>query len=95
MPGGRKDHVGKTRWALLPWEETELVVKVLMHGAKEYGDENWKEVDNAKVLYFEALMRHLTKRLRGERTDEKSHLPHMAHVIANAYFLLWFDNTRK
>lgn len=94
MPQGKKDDQGKTQWSLLPWEEVEEVVKVLMHGAKEYGDWNWKELDDPAERYFSAAQRHILSWWEGEKIDKKSGLPHLAHAACCLLFLLWHDKAK-
>lgn len=89
---GRKADDGKLRWdLLLSFRSLEPVIRVLMHGAKEYGDENWREVlegkDGAR-RYYAAMSRHAFAWWNGEATDPKSGESHLAHVICNALFLM-------
>lgn len=81
---------GKLRWNLLPWKQVEEVVKVLQHGSKKYSDDNWKTVSEAKRRYSDALLRHAIAYMKGETHDEDNQ-PHLASVICNALFLLWFE----
>lgn len=88
---GMKDDGGKERWDLLPWRSVEEVVKVMGHGAKKYGDNNWLHVLAAKPRYFAAAVRHLYAWWRGERYDEDSGLHHLAHCACCILFLIHFD----
>lgn len=93
QPAGRKDDQGKLRWSLLRKSlllPLEAVIRVLMFGAKKYGDENWQLVDNPKVRYRDALDRHLAEIDRGVLVDPDTGENHYAHVATNALFLLWF-----
>lgn len=85
---------GKRRWNLLPWEQLEEVVKVLEHGSKKYSDDNWKTVAEGRRRYSDALMRHAIACMRGETHDEDNN-PHLASIVCNALFLLWFENQEK
>lgn len=87
---GKKFDTGKLRWDLMP-TEIEDVVKVLTQGAVKYSPDNWKRVPDAPDRYFAALNRHLWARRRGKIRDKHSRMPHMAHVVCNALFLLYFD----
>lgn len=89
---GRKNDAGKSRWSLLPWREIAQVVDVLTHGAKEYSDFNWQQLERPRQRYYDAAMRHLTSWWLGEAKDSKSGLPHLAHAVCCLLFLLWFDN---
>lgn len=94
MEGLKKDS-GKDRWDLLPIECVEDLVKVLTMGSKKYADNNWQLVDNAKERYYAALLRHLAAWRKGETVDPESGLNHLAHVMCNVTFLLWFDKEKE
>jgi hypothetical protein len=85
---GVKNDEGKLRYDLVPWKSLEPVVRVLMYGSDTYGDFNWREVPNGKRRYFSALLRHFLTWWGGEDTDPETGQPHLAHVIANALFLM-------
>ena len=90
---GKKRDAGKPRLSLLHWPTIMQVVEVLEHGAAEYGDENWKHVDNHRIRYFNAACRHLILGWwMGEKLDKKSGKPHLAHAICCLIFLLARDN---
>lgn len=58
-------------------------------GTHKYPDpNNWKLVENAKVRYQDALMRHLIKHNLGIIYDKETNLPHLAHVAWNALAIL-------
>jgi hypothetical protein len=88
---GKKDDAGKPDWTLMPWVELAQVQDVLDHGARKYGRENWKEVSNPKARYLAALIRHFVSYASGDTSDDDSGLPHMAHVVCCALFLMHFD----
>lgn len=89
---GRKDHSGKMPWHLLPWKETEQIVKVLRFGAGKYSENNWQKVSDPKEKYFRAMLTHISQWRQGETFDEESGLHHLAHAACNALFLMWFDH---
>jgi len=89
---GVKHDQNKTRWSLLPWREVEEIVRVLMHGSREYNDYNWQKVENGRERYFNAAKRHLLAWWQGERPDPESKLPHLAHAACCILFLMWLDN---
>ena len=91
MEEGRKDDGGKLQWGLVPWEEMEDVVRVLMAGAMKYSPDNWKFVPDARRRYFEAGMRHMTAWWEGERLDPDTGLPHLAHAVCCLLFAAWHD----
>lgn len=87
---------GKPRFTLIPSVELGQVAEVLAYGAKKYGDNNWRAAGG--LVYsrvFDALMRHLMAFWCGNRTDEESGLPHLAHAAVNCLFLLFYQNTRQ
>jgi len=92
-PLGVKHDTDKLEWSLLPMREIEEVIKVLMHGAKEYSPDNWQYV-KPKKRYYDGLMRHMSAWKQGHVLDDGpkgSGLPHVAHAICNLLFLLWHD----
>ena len=82
-----KFDAGKTEWSLLSYKDIEPMVRVMMHGAKKYGRNNWK-LDTDPQRCLNALLRHVMAHSDGEYTDPESGLPHMAHVMCNAMFIL-------
>ena len=85
---GRKDDAGKPRWSLIPDRAMEDVVKVLTYGARKYGDDNWREVEDGPRRYYDAAMRHLMAYRQGHWTDDESGLPHLAHAMASLLFIM-------
>jgi len=85
----------KPRMDLLPFESLEAVARVLTKGIKDHGEEDWKKVDNAQAHFTGALLRHLTAYRKGRKFDAKSRESHLAHVAANALFLVWFEESGK
>ena len=85
---------GKLQWSLMPFEQLEDVVRVLMNGAEKYSKDNWKKCDDT-TRYVDALERHVVSYIKGEKIDVKEKggdgLPHLAHAICNCLFLMWFD----
>lgn len=93
-PIGVKADNGKLRWTLLPWKPLSEIVEVLMFGANKYPSaDNWKHV--APERYKDALLRHITSWLDGERSDKESGKHHLAHAGCCLLFLLWFDLTKE
>lgn len=81
---------GKVRWDLLPFDALEQVAKVSTFGAIKYDAKNW-ELGMSWSRVFGSLMRHLTARMRGERLDPETGLPHLAHAAWNALALCAYD----
>lgn len=89
-----KDDEDKLQWSLLPWAELEHVVAVLQYGAQKYGAGSWKTLDNFEQRYKDALLRHTAAYMMGQTFDDDSYQSHLAHIVANALFLLWKENSR-
>lgn len=90
-----KDTKGKLRWSLLPMAEVEEVMKVIDFGANKYEPNSWKK--NTINECYDALYRHLVnwdKKFSSAQLplDEESRLDHMAHIAANAIFILYLFN---
>ena len=92
---GKKFDGDKPMWALLPLKAVEQIVIVLTYGAKKYGRENWKELDDFYYRYTSAIGRHWTKWQSGEPWDADFFkrygikVSHLAMIATNAIFLLW------
>jgi hypothetical protein len=84
----KKHDKGKVRYDLLPWHELELLAKVLTVGAEKYGDNTWQTVPDGLDRYKAAMLRHYAAYCMGEEYDQETGLPHMAHVVCNAVFIL-------
>lgn len=67
----------------------EPLTRIWEFGAKTYGVSNWKEVENGKVRFTNAMFRHfLNENYRFN--DTETGLPHAAHVAFNALMRLYF-----
>ncbi|MBS0895542.1 hypothetical protein JK211_16200 [Tatumella sp. JGM130] len=86
-----KYDAGKWRFSLFPVQAVLRISEVLEFGAKKYAVDNWKTVPDARERYFNAAIRHLTAWWGGERLDEESNLPHLAHAACCLIFLIWID----
>lgn len=61
------------------------VGKQIEFGTHKYPEvDNWQKVDNAKVRYQDALMRHLLYHNMGEEIDKETGMPHIQAVAWNA-----------
>lgn len=87
---GKKYDDGKLPLQLLPVPALEAVGEVLKHGARKYSEWNWIKGMKWSRLYGAAL-RHLFSRVKGEKVDEESHLPHLAHATCCLLFLLTYE----
>ena len=92
---GFKHDDNKERWDLLPVSSIRAVVKVLTYGAKKYGGNNWRKVDDAKNRYYAALLRHITAWREGEAYDPETGEAHLAHAMCNLIFLMEGDYNDK
>ena len=82
----------KLDWTLLPWAQLGEVVRALMGRAKEYGRYGWQDWTEGKNLaYRGALLRHVIAYADGELYDPTTGLNHLAHAVANALFLMYYD----
>lgn len=92
LASGRKDDDGKRRYTLLPWKAIDELAAVLEHGARKYGDENWRQVPDARRRYIDAALRHIVAyHAAGEREDRDSKRHHLAHAAASLLFLVEMD----
>ena len=94
MTEGRKDDTGKLRWSLFPKGTLKLVLEVLEIGAKKYDVDNWKKVPNARVRYYDALMRHIDAWWGGQKDDPEDGKHHLAHAACCLLFLLSLDESQ-
>lgn len=85
---GQKHDDGKPRYDLLPPIAIDEMAKVMTFGAEKYAPDNWRCVDNAVERYRAALLRHSFAMLSGEELDPETGLPHAAHAMCCAAFLV-------
>jgi hypothetical protein len=86
--GLKFDQEKTARYDLIPRGPLKLVAEVLARGARKYKEHNWLHVENARVRYYNATVRHLEDWRGGEKNDRESGLPHLAHAACNVFFLL-------
>lgn len=87
---GNDKNEEKVQWHLLPWEQVEEIVRVLMFGLRKYSFDNWKHV-RPRIRYYDALQRHLKSWLDGELMDPETNLSHLSHAGCCLLFLMWGD----
>lgn len=92
---GKKLDENKPRWTLLPWRELEQVVMTLNFGAKKYGVDNWKKVQNGERRYQDAALRHVVAVMSGEDKDPETGLSSYAHAIASLTFAYWHSRNKQ
>jgi len=101
MPGKNKTDgiadrspLQKIRFDLLPIAPLTEVAKVLTFGAYHYGDRNWEEGFSWSRC-IGSVWRHFMKWCMGEDFDDESGLHHLAHAVANCFFLMQYAITNK
>ena len=85
---GNKADSGKPMMGEIPPCAMLDVAKVLTFGAGKYGRGNWRAVDNARVRYLDAAIRHINAYQRGELTDDESGESHLAHAVCSLLFIM-------
>lgn len=83
-----KKDSGKPRYDLLPPLAIDDMAKVLTFGAAKYAPDNWRHIPDGVERYKAALLRHAFAMLSGESLDPETGLPHAAHVMCCASFVL-------
>jgi hypothetical protein len=83
----------KLRYDLIPPEAEAALASVLTFGASKYNDRNW-ELGLPWMETVASLRRHLAAFVAGEDLDPESGLPHVAHIITNAAFLVTMTKRR-
>lgn len=89
---GLKYDKEKPDMTLVPKAAKVAIARAMEHGAKKYGRDNWKLVEENR--YLAALMRHVDDLADGKIIDKDSGLPIIFHVAANAAFLCHFFDTK-
>lgn len=80
--------VAKPSFVYIPPAGLLYVGQVMETGAAKYGPMNWRDTSVVNDTYVNATLRHLLAYWDGQDLDEESHLPHLAHVAANALIML-------
>jgi hypothetical protein len=91
--GGLRYNSGKLPYHLLSNQAIEEVVKVLAFGATKYAERNWEKGLKWDSGVAASLQRHLAAWKLGEDFDQETELPHLAHIMCNAMFLLHYFKT--
>lgn len=79
---------GKLPAAIIPPIARVLCAAVLRKGAELYGPANWRQDPVKRSVYDNAMERHALKYQGGELLDERTGLPHLAHIATNCMILL-------
>lgn len=89
-PTFTKHDTGKAELAHLQFEQLETIARVQDYGARKYSRDNWQK--GTFTRYASAALRHIFARLKGERLDPESGLPHLAHAACCILFMMWIDD---
>jgi len=97
---GIKNDSDKRQWWYMDsfWPDLEEVVEVLEIGDTKYPAEdgsNWKRLDNPQKRFNDALFRHMKEYRTGNKIDSETGKSHLAHLITNALFLMYFDRQQE
>jgi hypothetical protein len=87
----KKDDKEKTQWAYLPIKQIEQVARVMDHGAIKYGRNNWRK-GCSYIRMLSAAWRHIVEWMNGNKLDEESGLPHLAHAVCCLLFLMYYED---
>lgn len=85
---GQKHDQDKPRYDLIPANAVDELAKVLTFGAEKYAPNSWQNVEDGLNRYRAALLRHTFAIQRGETVDSESGLPHSAHAMCCAAFIV-------
>ena len=85
---GLKYDQDKPMYNPIPATAIDELSKVLTFGAIKYAPNSWQEVENGLERYRAALLRHTFAIQRGELVDSESGLPHSAHAMCCAAFIV-------
>lgn len=85
----------KTKWHLLETEFLKDIAEVLTYGANKYSEDNWKNIDDAYNVYYDALMRHIAEWKLSGALDEDDNKSHLVHAACNLMFLYYFDKENQ
>ena len=91
----KKYDKGKRRFDLVDLGTVGAIADVLGFGAQKYGENTWQDLPEGEKRYFAALLRHLEAHQKGELIDAESGLPHIYHVLTNAFFLTYLFNKKE
>ncbi len=84
-----KNDKDKPDISLVPSEAIIAIAKVMEHGKKKYGKDNWEQCDKDNLYrYYNAAIRHLLAYNDGELIDNDSNKPHLWHALCNVAFLV-------
>jgi hypothetical protein len=92
--GALRENKGKPQFHQMPYEAVEATVTVLhrcsVEGGGRYPKSNWRKGAPLSVPLDSAL-RHIFKRLGGEKYDDETGLPHLWHALTNLVFAVYYE----
>lgn len=94
MSGVKLDS-GKLEFDLLPWDEIEKIVRVLMWGRDKYGLDNWRTVKDGYKRFRRAALRHLIADTKGEEKDPETGSEHLIQTALACLMASWHRGKTK
>ena len=90
--GLKKEIHEKPRFDLIPVELLERIAARFAHGAKKYGENNWKLAEGSeKDIFKQASFRHLFQ----WANDVKDGEDHAAALLTDVIMYEWLKNNKK
>ncbi len=85
-----KDAIGATKLPmhLIPGTAKAYLAIAFLEGALKYGKYNWRVAGVRSSIYLDAMERHLEKWKNGENVDPRTHVSHLASVMACCAIIL-------
>lgn len=80
--------IRKTPLRLIPLTALPYMAVVMTVGKTKYTAFNWRQTEISRLVYLEAIFRHLLAAMDGEDTDEETGEPHEASIMACAAIAL-------
>lgn len=84
----------KPQLGLISGKAINELGKVLTFGAKKYGKDNWRDLEDLQFRCLSAALRHLMEVVDGNLIDEETGLSHFAHAMCNMMFAIDGGNNK-
>jgi len=91
---GLKYDQDKPMYNLIPAIAIDELAKVLTFGANKYAPNSWQNVSDGLERYRAALLRHAFAIQSGELYDQESGMPHSAHAMCCAAFIVELEKAK-
>jgi hypothetical protein len=92
--GSLRENKGKAPFSWFPYEAIEATTMVLYKsstdGGGKYPRHNWRK-GNYLSVPLDSALRHIFKRMRGEKNDPETGLPHLWHALCNLVFAVFYE----